>query len=137
MKKTIAGIVLAGALAFGGTADLVPVTPYMITGSTLYDTTSGTFDIASIGYYFTEPDGTKVAHQGARPTATSTLPEGIYETKDVTGLTEAHIIGTRYHFYDKDGKELGFSDDQTIAQKVKLADTPLPTINVSAASLVL
>jgi hypothetical protein len=131
MNKVIAGIAAAGVLAFGGTADIVPVTPAMIDTAALYDTPSGDIEV---GYYMVDKKGTPRAHVAERITATSTLSEGFYP--EAVG-TLAHEIGTQWVFYDSSGKEIGRSTDTTIATKLITPREPLPTVNVSIASLVL
>jgi hypothetical protein len=131
MKKSIAGIAAVGVLAFGGTADIVPVTPAMIDAAVLYDTPSGSLDV---GYYAFDQKGTPRAHVAERETATSTLPTGFYPEAIGTLALE---IGEQWVFYDASGKELGRSTDTSIATKLSTPREPFPTINVSVADVML
>ncbi len=108
----------------GGTT--VQKTPASITGRELFDTPSGQFDT---GFFIVRGSET-IAHLPPQTTATSSLPDGFYPAKDTTGLTETHVIGTQYVFYDDAGKPIGTSVDQTIATKLRTPGQSLPTISV-------
>ncbi len=128
MNKTLAGIAAAGAIAFGASTITVQTTPAMIGGTRVYDTPSGTLEV---GYYMVDKDGVALAHEPARLTATTTLPDGFYPEK-VGQL--AHDIGLEWVFYDKAGAVLGVSTDPTIATQIVTPGAPLPTIGVSVLS---
>ncbi len=110
----------------GGTGT-IEKTPSYIEGKELFDTPSGNFDVG----FFQVKGGETMAHLPIHLTATTTLPDGFYPTKDTTGLIETRVIGTQYVFYDVTNKVLGTSTDQTITAKLQTKDAPLPTIAVT------
>ncbi len=115
-----------------GAPATIEKTPSYIEGKELFDTPSGNFDVG----FFQVKGGETMAHLPMHLTATTTLPDGFYPTKDTTGLVETRVIGTQYVFYDATNKVLGTSTDQTITTKLQTKDAPLPTISVAADAIV-
>ena len=121
LLTALAAATHAAPHAFTGTGGKVVWT--YTKGKELYDTPSGNLDA---GFYVVNSDSSNLAHLASSLTATTTQPDGFYPVKDVTGLNQAHIIGTRYTDYFSDGN--AYIGDQALDANISKSNAIIPSI---------